>query len=204
MLLEVLETKVADDETRYALEKEVEYVDYNKIYDDLLKHFDAAYLRSRTLHLTEKVQRQTLYHYKRRVNALVDYLRLFDDGTHDVLDTETMPVDKTRIENLILFDPSLKDVLTPVVQMADETDPAEIQVGQSYGVDLVVDELIPELPDDELDNAEMNPQEVELWARRNFSHLVVSKFKPADIKARGVREDSEVSSILPKRKKKKD
>lgn len=180
-----------------------ESVDYNKIYDELMERFDKAIHRSQTIHAAEKVQRQTLYHYRRRNNALLDFLRSFDDSSYEILD-ESMSVDASRIEGLMLTDHNLQPVLKSILQIAKGESPNSIELGESYGINLAVDELIPELPEDELDAAELNPQDLEMWTRRNFSHLVTSKFKPADVRAKGVRDFVDSSANNNKRRKRKD
>lgn len=185
-------------------ESKKESVDYAKVYDKLTDRFNQAYNESQALHLTEKAQRQTLYHYKRRNNALIDFLRSFDDGTYELLENERMMIDASRIENLISFQPALADTLNPILKLARGDPPETIHLDSSYEVNLIVDELIPELPNDELDAAELNPQELEMWTRRNFSHLVVSKFKPADVRAKGVREYVDSAANNMKRRKRKD
>lgn len=182
----------------------VESIDYYQIYDELMEKFNKVYNESQVLHAAEKVQRQTLYQYKRRKNALIDFLRSFDDSTFEFLDDLTMKIDEARIESLLMFDPSLKQKLMPILQIARDELAQDISLEDSAGLSLIVDELIPELQYDELDAAEMNPQEMEMWVRRNFSHLVVSKFKPADIRAKGVRDYVDSSSSNMKRRKRKE
>lgn len=179
-------------------------VDYSKVYDELLEQFNRAYHQSQTLYMTNKMQRQTLYHYKRRNNAMIDFLRSYDDGAYEALEDGPMPVDAARIESLIAFRPRLKSVLMPMLQIANEVPPEEIYLDDSYGLNLLVDELIPELPNDELDAAELNPQDLDMWTRRNFYHLVVSKFKPAEIRAKGVRDYAATTTQNVKRRKRKD
>lgn len=179
-------------------------VDYAKVYDELLEQFNRAYHQSQTLYMTNKMQRQTLYHYKRRNNAMVDFLRSYDDGAYEALDDEPMPIDAARIESLIAFRPHLRAVLQPMLQIANDVPPSDIQLDESYGINLLVDELIPELPSDELDAAELNPQDLDMWTRRNFYHLVVSKFKPAEIRAKGVRDYATATTPNVKRRKRKD
>ena len=142
-----------------------------------------------------------LYHYKRRNNALLDFIRVFDDPTYDDLDVESMPVDAARIESLVAFEPSLKAILGPAVQIAKSVLASEIKLDNSFGANLAVDELIPELPYDELEAAEKNPQDIGIWSRRNFSHLVVSKFRPADVRARGVRDYASSDNLKRRRRK---
>lgn len=197
----VKEENPADRENPEAANDVTELTDYSKLYDTLLNRFNTVYHQSQTLHMTNKMQRQALYHYKRRNNALLDFIRVFDDPTYDDLDVESMPVDAARIESLVAFEPSLKVVLAPAVQIAKSVPASEIKLDHSFGANLAVDELIPELPYDELEAAEKNPQDIGIWSRRNFSHLVVSKFRPADVRARGVRDYASSDNLKRRRRK---
>ncbi|RKP29963.1 hypothetical protein METBISCDRAFT_27819 [Metschnikowia bicuspidata] len=197
----VKEENPADRENPETANDVTELTDYSKLYDTLLNRFNTVYHQSQTLHMTNKMQRQALYHYKRRNNALLDFIRVFDDPTYDDLDVESMPVDAARIESLVAFEPSLKVVLAPAVQIAKSVPASEIKLDHSFGANLAVDELIPELPYDELEAAEKNPQDIGIWSRRNFSHLVVSKFRPADVRARGVRDYASSDNLKRRRRK---
>lgn len=179
-------------------------IDYSQIYDELMERFNKVYNESQVLHAAEKVQRQTLYQYKRRKNALIDFLRSFDDSSYEFLNDPSMDINEARIEGLMMFDPSLEKILLPILQIARDELAQDVPLDDSVGLSLIVDELIPELHYDELDAAELNPQDMEMWVRRNFSHLVVSKFKPADIRAKGVRDFIDSSSANIKRRKRKD
>lgn len=197
----VKEENPADRENTETANDVTEPTDYSKLYDTLLNRFNTVYHQSQTLHMTNKMQRQVLYHYKRRNNALLDFIRVFDDPTYDDLDVESMPVDAARIESLVAFEPSLKAILGPAVQIAKSVLASEIKLDNSFGANLAVDELIPELPYDELEAAEKNPQDIGIWSRRNFSHLVVSKFRPADVRARGVRDYASSDNLKRRRRK---
>lgn len=176
-----------------------ELVDYSKVYEELLAQFNQAYLMSQKMFITEKTQRQTLYYYKRRNNALLDFLAKLDEDERIAATTD---LDLQRINSVIAKKPELLETLTPLLQMASSLNHDDIQLKESYNVGLAVDEIIPELVGDELDIAEVNPQDTEMWTRRNYSHLVVSKFKPVEIRSKGVREYTEPPSLNNKRRKK--
>lgn len=180
-------------------DEESEGVDYNKIYESLQEQFNKAYSLSQKLFVTEKTQRQTLYFYKRRNNALLDFLYELE-GEEDNLETP-LNIDQTRIANLINFKPELHAQLLPIMQMLTNTDPNQIRLKLNLSVDLATDELIPELPNDDLHTIETNPQDTEMWTRRNYSHLVISKFKPAEIRGKGVREYIDSPTLNNKRRK---
>ncbi|KAM9895287.1 hypothetical protein OXX79_008178 [Metschnikowia pulcherrima] len=164
------------------------FTDYNQIYESLQARFNKSYALSQKLFVTEKTQRQTLYHYKRRVNALLDVLRDIEGESAANID-EPLQIDHDRLASLVTWRPELKECLQPALDISDGSMmPSQIPLKRSYGANLAVDEMIPELPNDELDTIELNPQDTDMWIRRHFSHLVVSKFRPAEIRAKGVRE----------------
>lgn len=164
------------------------FTDYNQIYELLQARFNKSYALSQKLFVTEKTQRQTLYHYKRRVNALLDVLRDIEGESAANID-EPLNIDHDRLALLVTWQPELKECLQTALDISDGSmTPSQIPLKRSYGVNLAVDEMIPELPNDELDTIELNPQDTDMWIRRHFLHLVVSKFRPAEIRAKGVRE----------------
>lgn len=175
-------------------------VDYNKIYDTLQEHFNKVYSVSQKLFVTEKTQRQTMYYYKRRNDAILDLLCELEGEDENV----DIPVhlEPQRIADIISAKPELQNILEPALRIARGDDPATIKVKESYNVDLAVNESIPEIANDELDTVEINPQDTEMWTRRNYAHLVISKFKPVEIRGKGVREYIIPPTITTKRKKK--
>lgn len=176
-----------------------EGVDYNKIYEGLQEQFNKAYSLSQTLFVTEKTQRQALNYYKRRKNALTDFLADLEASDDDI--DMPLQINPQRIANLIALKPDLEPTLRPLLHIAAGTDPLLIALKPTYGVDLTTEELIPDLPNDDLDSVENNPQDTEMWTRRNYSHLVNSKFKPAEIRPKGVRDYFESPSLNSKRRK---
>lgn len=150
--------------------------------------------------MTEKAQRQTLYNYRRKIDALLDYMAEFEDRDEDPLDGP-LAVDNKKIEDIISRRPELKNTLSPLLQISQDDSPADIKLKKSYNVNLTVDELIPDIPQDELDAVEVNPQETEMWVRRNYPHLVVSKFRPIEVRGKNVREFTDASSLAPKKKR---
>ncbi|GEQ70736.1 hypothetical protein JCM33374_g4415 [Metschnikowia sp. JCM 33374] len=175
------------------------FVDYNQIYEELQQRFNQSYAISQKLFIAEKTQRQTLYHYKRRLNALLDVLQDIEGDSTDI--DEPLAIDTTRLSSIVAWRPELAQDLNPVLQMASDDLPSQIPLKRSYGVNLAVDEMIPEIPNDELDSIELNPHDTDMWTRRNFMHLVVSKFRPAEIRARGIKEYVDSSSLGSKRKR---
>ncbi|SGZ56708.1 CIC11C00000001448 [Sungouiella intermedia] len=177
-----------------------EEIDYSKIYDALQERFNKVYSISQKLFVTEKTQRQTMYHYKRRNDAILDLLNELEDD--EEISDEPLSIDEDKISQIIAAKPDLADVLDPVMKIASGQDPATIKVKDSYNVDLAVIEAIPDMVNDELDTVEVNPQDTEMWTRRNYAHLVLSKFKPVEIRGKGVREYINSPTLNTKRKKK--
>lgn len=176
-----------------------EEIDYSKIYDDLQERFNKVYSISQKLFVTEKTQRQTLYYYKRRNDALLDLLSEMEDDSET---DDPLSIDEDRISQIISAKPELAELLSPVSRIASGQDPASIKMKDSYNVNLAVVEAIPETVIDELDTVEVNPQDTEMWTRRNYAHLVLSKFKPVEIRGKGVREYINSPTLNNKRKKK--
>lgn len=180
--------------------KPEEEIDYNKIYEGLQERFNKVYSISQKLFVTEKTQRQTMYYYKRRNDALLDLLSEMEEESET--DDLPMTIDGDRISQIISDNPDLTEILTPVLEMSSGQDPATIKMKESYNVDLAVVEAIPDMVNDELDTVEVNPQDTEMWTRRNYAHLVLSKFKPVEIRGKGVREYINSPTLNTKRKKK--
>lgn len=179
-----------------------DFVDYNVIYEGLLAQYAYQHQLSQKLWAAEKTQRQTLYYYKRRNNALLDLLAEFDDEELPE-NIQSDPANTARLANLAKLRPEIASEINTVLLMSDpDSDPAAALLKKSFAVNLAVDEMIPDIPHDELEPVEQNPQDTDMWTRRNFSHLVVSKFKPAEIKPRGVREYTDSSTSSVKRRKK--
>lgn len=171
--------------------------DYNKLYEDLQAQFHESYALSQKLFLTERAQRQTLYHYKRRVDALLDYIGDLEGRDPDF---QQPMVEENQLIDIINKKPHLKDTLAPLLEIITGPAPREVPLKQRYNVDLATEEMIPDIINDELDSAELNPQDTEMWVRRNYSYLVVSKFRPLDIRGKGVREYVDLPLLKKKRK----
>lgn len=176
-------------------------IDYSKIYEGLQERFNKVYSISQKLFITEKTQRQTLYYYKRRNDALLDLLCELEESDNEETD-ELVPLSAERISHIISTKPELEHILKPVLSLAEGEDASRVQVKDSYNVDLVVNESIPDIVNDELDTVEINPQDTEMWTRRNYAHLVISKFKPVEIRGKGVREYINSPTLNTKRRKK--
>lgn len=184
--------------------------DYSKIFKKYQEKFDKVYSISQKLFLTEKAQRQTFHYYHRRNNALIDLIEKFDAKhpresknvisssiNNDEFISET---DKSRIEKIIEINPRLKSTLTPLLSIDDSTK--ETIFKNSYKINLILNESIPELINDDLDIIETNPQDSDNWVKRNYPHLVISKYKSIDLKIDGIKENFKSQPMINKRKRK--
>lgn len=185
--------RVNEDHEIDAIDDQAEGRDYAKIFEKYQERFNQAYAISKKLFQTEKAQRQTLNYYYRRNNTLLDLLDKFETEQEQ---EESFDIDPARVANIIELNPQLGQSLTPLLNLSDSQ-----VVKKSYKVNLVVAENVPELVNDDLDVIEQNPQDTEPWVRRNYSHLVVSKFKAIDVMTKGVRENADAALGSKKRKK---
>lgn len=180
--------------------QEVDDTDYGKVYDELQLQFYEVYNVSQRLAVTEKVQRQTLYSYRRKIDALLNYMAELEGRDEESIE-EPLALDSKRIEEILQRKPGLRKTLTPFLQIAQNELPENIKFKKSYNANLAVEELIPDIRQDELDTVEVNPQETEMWVRRNYPHLVVSKFRPVEVRGKDVREHHDPNLLMPKKKR---
>lgn len=179
--------------------EEQDELDYSKIYEELQEKFNKVFALSQKLFITDKTQRQTLYYYKRRNDAILDFLAETDE---EMIADEPFDISTERLDNLISMSPELAEILSPLKQMASNEAPETILVKELMHADLPVYEMVPDTVNDELDTVEVNPQDTDMWIRRNYAHLVISKFKPLEIRGKGVREYIDAPNVGGKRKKK--
>lgn len=173
-----------------ALEKEIadNDGDISKVYTRLQEEFSHKYNHLFKLFQEEKLLRETLAFYKRRNNALLDILAEAEP-TKNVLDEELI----LRVKNLVEMNPQL-DALLEIQNLESLSKSTNVKLN------LLLEESIAELPVDDTIHVEKNPEDIELWLRRNQPNLVSSKFQPIyykDHKIHGVEDDSSVK----KRKK---
>lgn len=179
--------------------EEFEESDYSKIYEELQEKFNKVFAVSQKLFITDKTQRQTLYYYKRRNDAILDFL---DEIDEELVADDPFDLSKDRLDNLVSMSPDLAQILSPLQQIASNAAPDTVLVKELLHADLPVYEMIPDTVNDELDTVEVNPQDTDMWIRRNYTHLVISKFKPLEIRGKGVREYIDAPNLGGKRKKK--
>lgn len=168
--------------------KEVEDVEeslrnYPLLFESYQERFHQAYALSQKLFEMERQQRQTLNYYQRRNNALLDVLEEFEDGDENNIDALS-DKDRMRLENLINMNPRLKPTLETLLNIDD----SEMQIRNTYNINLLINEIIPELAHDEVDNFELNPQDIELWVTRHCAHLAISKYTPMNLYADNMKE----------------
>ncbi|CAH2352899.1 hypothetical protein CLIB1423_08S03686 [[Candida] railenensis] len=168
--------------------------DYSKLMQQYQDKFNIAYMKSQSLWKAEKLQRQTLYSYQRKVNSLLDLLSSYE------VDPKNADTEKSehvlRIENLLKskgINPKLKSILEPLKEFKDTT---KIQ-NNNHSLNLYLTETIPEVVGDEIDHLEVNPQDAEAWVRRQYPHLVVSKFKPVNVSSTSIQNTVEAPASRP-------
>lgn len=158
---------VEDDET-----------DYPKLFEKYQERFHLAYSNSQKLFNIEQAQRETLNYYHRRNIAILDLLLNFEKKESEDFLSEP---DRNRLENVIQMNPKLKKHLAPLLNDFDKES-----VSKNHKIDLFVTENIPELISDDLKGFEVNPQDIDSWCRRHYPNLVISKFRPLNLKPIGV------------------
>lgn len=175
--------------------KDLNKVDHNyhKAYEKYQEKFAAVFEESKRLFKLEQITRTYLSYLKRRNNGILEVLGKLEEDEHDTKesddeDDEQIHIDKKRIENIISMAPKLKSKLSVLTSYDDSTIlPGNLK--KNISSDLYIEELIPDLANDDLRELETNPQIIENWTRRHYPNLVVSKLKPLIYKPYGVLDE---------------
>lgn len=146
------------------------------VYDALVQQYRSAHRHSQKLFAAEKYQRQAAYLHQRRNNALLDVLGLEAQDADAAFDVQPQ-----RVRRIMQLQPQLAAQLAPLLAL----DRPETDLRTAYNVELAVAEMLPALASDERDALELNPQDTEMWTRRNLPHLVSSKFVPVKFHGQG-------------------
>lgn len=147
--------------------------DISKVYNDLQEEFSSKYKKLMALFEQEKSQRQLLEAYQRRTNSVLDVLHQMESPDSEVL--VDLSDTQARIDNLLELNPHLTSLNHIKSILADSTD---FHVNDTLKYNLVLQEAINEIELNDLLLIEKNPQDIELWLRRNQPNLVLSRFKP--------------------------
>ena len=147
--------------------------DISKVYNDLQEEFSRKYKKLMALFEQEKSQRQLLEAYQRRTNSVLDVLHQMESPDSEVL--VDLSDTQARIDNLLQLNPHLTSLNHINSILADSPD---FQVNDTLKYNLVLQEAINEIELNDLLLIEKNPQDIELWLRRNQPNLVLSRFKP--------------------------
>lgn len=153
--------------------------DYTKLFQNYQDKFNKVHATSIELFDAEADQRQTLYYYQRRNNAI---LKLLQNQEAEKLDNPEL--DLQRIQNLIAQLPRVGRNLTQVTSILSGV--ADVPIDRSHLLNLYVNESIPELLNDDLSSIEVNPQDINSWTRRNYPSLVESTFRPVYVPSEGL------------------
>lgn len=168
------------------LEKRIEKYngDISKVYTELQDEFNRKYKKLIALFEQERKQREVLDFYQRRNNGIVDLIqelelqanpqaqRPKETDSEDIIDEEEL---SKRIDSILELNPSLMS-LTPLKAIL-ANDP-NFKVDSQLKFNLFLHESVDELAANDLTKVEKNPQDIELWLRRNHPNLVLSRFKP--------------------------
>lgn len=147
--------------------------DISKVYNDLQEEFSSKYKKLMALFEQEKSQRQLLEAYQRRTNSVLDVLHQMESPDSEVL--VDLSDTQARIDNLLELNPHLTSLNHIKSILADSPD---FHVNDTLKYNLVLQEAINEIELNDLLLIEKNPQDIELWLRRNQPNLVLSRFKP--------------------------
>lgn len=174
--------------------------DYGKVFEKYQERFSKVYSTSQDLFQAELSQRQALNFYCRRNNALLDLLHESENNEPAPLQRQILSEnDKLRIDNLMKLNPKLQKTLSPLLEIENRSQ----QLKSTYKINLLINETIPELINDDIDNLELNPQDIEPWVRRHYPHLVISKYMPINVSANKFNESNDIiPTSVSKRKRK--
>jgi hypothetical protein len=114
--------------------------------------------------------------FQRRNNALLEL----------ICKVEPQPplqvsVDTARIEQIMEKSNRLLNVLTLLVDFSPETE-----IDKLHYVNLYLNELVPDLLNDDISSLEINPQQVDSWVQRENLGLAPPDFKQIEIPASGL------------------
>ncbi|ODV81246.1 uncharacterized protein CANTADRAFT_36284, partial [Suhomyces tanzawaensis NRRL Y-17324] len=152
---------------------------FRNLYHQYKHQFKTAHDKSAELFSAEKAQRQALYYFQRRNNALLRILEEYNK-VEDHLDLESNAFDDEKIVRIAHTAPRLSHILKPILDLQRGQS---IDVDRAHLVNLLVHETIPELINDDLLTIETNPQDPDNWCRRNVPNLVTAKFRPIKLPA---------------------
>lgn len=193
--VEILHFKAMDFDEY--LDQEMANGDLAMVYQRLQDEFHTKYSQLQVLFKEERELRLVMSFYHRRNNAILDLIGEKEEG-RDIDDKELTD----RIDNVISMNGELAD-LEAVKSVVD----GSYKASERMKMLLLLQEAIPELEIDDAIKVEKNPQEIELWLRRNYSNLVLGKFKPIFYKnnqlhkMEGTSDGSNGHSAPKKRKK---
>lgn len=187
----------SDEEFASDLER-VEH-NYHKVYEKYQDKFTQVFDESKRLFKLEQINRTYMSYLKRRNNGILDVLaELEDDDLLDEIevkmaedddnDDEQIHIDTNRIENIMSMAPKLRHSLSILTKFSDSSV-LQAPLKNLVPSDLFIDELIPDMANDDFRELETNPQLVDNWTRRHYPNLVVSKLKPLIYKPYGVLDE---------------
>jgi hypothetical protein len=145
-------------------------------YEHLQNQFNECYEISQRIFTEEQNQRQTLAFFQRRNNALLELICKVEPQP-----SLQVTVDTARIEKIMETSNRLLNVLTLLVDFSPETE-----IDKLHYVNLYLNEMVPELVNDDISSVEINPQEVDSWVQRENLPVVPPEMKQIEIPACGM------------------
>lgn len=158
------------------LDQQMANGDLAGVYQTLQDEFHQKYTELQQLFKEERELRHVLSFYSRRNNAILDLLEETETALRGPeLKTESGIEQgiEQRIDNIMELNPALAD-LAEIKAVLD----GSYKASDTVKMWLLLQEAIPELEIDDTIKVEKNPQDTELWLRRNYGNLVQGKFKP--------------------------
>lgn len=153
-------------------------IDYQATYNKLQQRFEVVLKASATLFDLENSSRQTLAYFKRRNDAILDYLDTVEER-------KLATLDKDRLDALVERCPRIADTVMPI---ADLDDP-QLKIHKKHYENLYLTEQISDLINDDVSPLEVDPTLAQWWCQTHNHHdLVLPQFRLADVPVEGIQE----------------
>lgn len=166
--------------------------DLSSVYELYKRRFQNAYTKSIQLFEHEQAQRQTLYYYQRRNNAILGILDAYEESSGNQKTQVQDPVSEiAKIDQILARSPVLAPELSKVKALLSqsESDISGLLLRKRHLLDLYINESVPELINDDVASHENNPQSIHSWAKRNYPDLISVNFKPINFTTEGLAKE---------------
>lgn len=153
-------------------------IDYQATYKKLQKRFELILKASAALFDLENASRQTMAYYKRRNDAILDYLDTVEERKQATLD-------KDRLDALVGQCPRIADTVLPIADL----DNPDLKIHKKHYENLYMTEQISDLVNDDASPLEVDPTLAQWWCQtHNRADLVLPQFRLADVPSEGIQE----------------